>query len=192
MDRTREVLKEIIRTTQTILNDEAVVGLIDRVSSEITNALKKGRTVYFCGNGGSAADAQHLSAELSGRFYFDRDPLPAEALHGNTSAITAIANDYSYDEIYSRLLKGKARAGDVLVAISTSGNSTNILKAASTGREKGLIVVGLTGDGGGKMKDVCNYTIMVPSKDTARIQEAHIAIGHIICERVEKNIFSKE
>jgi D-sedoheptulose 7-phosphate isomerase len=146
--------------------------------------------VLFCGNGGSAADAQHLAAELSGRFYTDRDPLFAEALHVNTSYMTAVANDYSYDVVYERLVKAKGRKGDVLIGISTSGNSVNIIKALEYANSIGMITIGMTGETGGKMKDHCKYLINVPSKDTPRIQEVHILLGHIICEIVENSYFA--
>lgn len=146
----------------------------------------------FCGNGGSAADAQHLAAELSGRFYYDRAPLPAEALHANSSYITAVANDYSFDDIYARAVQGSGRKGDILIGISTSGNSENIIRAMKVAREIGILTVGMTGETGGKMKEFCDYLINVPSTDTPRIQEAHILIGHIICELVESSLFPKE
>jgi len=153
--------------------------------------LRTIKKYFFCGNGGSAADAQHIAAELSGRFYFDREPLFAEALHVNTSYLTAVANDYSYDEVFSRLVKAKGRAGDILIGISTSGNSKNVIKAIEVANEIGMISVGMTGKTGGKMKDICKYLINVPSTDTPRIQEGHIMIGHIICEIVEKVLFEK-
>jgi len=145
--------------------------------------------VLFCGNGGSAADAQHLAAELSGRFYYDRDPLYAEALHVNTSFLTAVANDYSYDQIYSRMIKGSGKKGDVLFGISTSGNSDNVVKALKQANSLGMKTVALTGDGGGVMASVADLCIKVPSDDTPRIQEAHIMIGHIICEIIESELF---
>jgi D-sedoheptulose 7-phosphate isomerase len=143
----------------------------------------------FCGNGGSAADAQHLAAELSGRFYKDRKALPSDALHCNTSYLTAVANDYSYDVIYSRLVDGTMNSGDVLIGLSTSGNSKNIINAFKTAKENGIITIGLTGESGGKMEILSDYLINVPSTDTPRIQEAHIMIGHIICELVESKLF---
>jgi D-sedoheptulose 7-phosphate isomerase len=143
----------------------------------------------FCGNGGSAADAQHLAAELSGRFYKDRKALPSDALHCNTSYLTAVANDYSYDVIYSRLVDGTMNSGDVLIGLSTSGNSKNIINAFEKAKEKGIITIGLTGESGGKMEILSDYLINVPSTDTPRIQEAHIMIGHIICELVESKLF---
>ncbi|MGE5383532.1 MAG: SIS domain-containing protein, partial [Omnitrophica WOR_2 bacterium] len=151
----------------------------------------RGNRVYFCGNGGSAADAQHLAAEFSGRFYYDRPPLDAEALHVNTSYLTAVGNDYSFNEVYARLIKGKGIKGDVLVAISTSGNSANILRAIDEARIIGMTIIGLTGSTGGNMKHACDLLINVPSSDTPRIQESHITIGHIICEIVESSIFPR-
>jgi D-sedoheptulose 7-phosphate isomerase len=161
----------------------------NQVVDVIVKAFKAGNRVYFAGNGGSAADAQHLAAEFSGRFYTDRLALPAEALHCNTSYLTAVANDYSYDEIYARLIRGIAHSGDVLVGLSTSGNSGNIVKAFETARQKQVITVGLTGESGGKMKSLSDYLFNIPSTDTPRIQESHILLGHIICELVESAYF---
>ncbi|HSB93677.1 MAG TPA: SIS domain-containing protein, partial [Flavitalea sp.] len=155
----------------------------------MVEALKKGNRVYFCGNGGSAADAQHLAAEFSGRFYTDRDALPAEALHCNTSYLTAVANDYSYDVVYARLIKGIGITGDYLVGLSTSGNSTNIVKAFEVCRDKGIKTVGFTGATGGHMKELSDYLLNVPATDTPRIQESHIMLGHIICQLVEELYF---
>jgi len=143
----------------------------------------------FCGNGGSAADAQHLAAELSGRFYKDRKALPSDALHCNTSYLTAVANDYSYDVVYSRLVDGTMVGGDVLIGLSTSGNSKNIINAFKAAKEKGIITISLTGETGGKLGILSNHLINVPTTDTPRIQEAHIMIGHIICELVESKLF---
>jgi D-sedoheptulose 7-phosphate isomerase len=184
-------ISESIQVKQNILENPELLSKISQVSQEIINAFKNDKKVLFCGNGGSAADAQHIAAELSGRFYFDREPLFAEALHVNTSYITAVANDYSYDEVFSRLVKAKGRAGDILIGISTSGNSKNVIKAIEVANEKGMITIGMTGKTGGKMKEICKYLINVPSTDTPRIQEAHIMIGHIICEIVEKVLFEK-
>lgn len=172
-----------------ILADENFQQKIESVIEVITTAFQKGNKVLFCGNGGSAADAQHLAAEFSGRFYIDRKALPSEALHCNSSYLTAVANDYSYDVIYSRIVDGTCVEGDVLVGLSTSGNSKNILNAFATAKEKGVITIGLTGAGGGKMREVSDYLFNVPSTDTPRIQESHIMIGHIICELVEAKIF---
>ena len=183
-------INDSISVKRQLLENRDLVTTILKVTEEIVLALKSDKKVLFCGNGGSAADAQHLAAELSGRFYFDREPLFAEALHVNTSYLTAVANDYSYDEVFSRLVKAKGRKGDVLVGISTSGNSKNVIKAIETANDIGMITVGMTGKTGGKMKNICKYLINVPSEDTPRIQEAHILIGHIICEIVEKEIFN--
>lgn len=172
-----------------LLADENFLQKIESVINVITSAFLKGNKVLFCGNGGSAADAQHLAAEFSGRFYIDRKALPSEALHCNSSYLTAVANDYSYDVIYSRIIDGTCVEGDVLVGLSTSGNSKNILNAFATAKEKGVVTIGLTGASGGKMKDVSDYLLNVPSTDTPRIQESHILVGHIICELVEAKIF---
>ena len=165
----------------------------DTLSSEILNAAQKikscldaGGKLLLMGNGGSAGDAQHIAAELTGRFYLDREPLDAEALHVNTSYLTAVANDYGYDQVYDRLVRAKGRAGDVLIAISTSGNSKNILLAAEAAKSIGMAVVGMTGKSGGHLNAVCDVLINVPDNDTPRIQECHIMIGHILCEFVEK------
>ena len=171
------------------MKNDAMIELIESIAADMVSALKKGNRIYFCGNGGSAADAQHLAAEFSGRFYIDRDALPAEALHCNTSYLTAVANDYSYDVIYARLIKGMGQPGDFLVGLSTSGNSANIVKAFEVAREKGIKTVGFTGESGGKMKELSDYLVNVPSKDTPRIQEAHIMVGHIICQLVEEQYF---
>ena len=173
-----------------LVSDNDLLDTISRIAGLIIEALKQDKKIMFCGNGGSAADAQHLSAELSGRFYLDRRPLYAEALHVNSSFMTAVANDYDYEEVYARLVKAKGRAGDVLVALSTSGQSPNILKAVSTANELGMITVGLTGQAGDSLQNLCVHTIRIPSKDTPRIQECHILIGHIICEMVEKEFAS--
>jgi len=183
------IISASIQVKQDILANGQMAATIEKVISVITQAFKNGNSVYFAGNGGSAADAQHLAAEFSGRFYKDRKALPSEALHCNTSYLTAVANDYSYDVIYSRLLEGLAKPGDVLVGLSTSGNSGNIVKAFEKSKELKVITIGFTGAAGGKMKEVSDYLINVPSTDTPRIQESHILVGHIICELVEKNIF---
>ena len=192
MDMTEKIKKIVqasIDVKQAILADEQMIARIQQIADEMVKALKKGNRIYFCGNGGSAADAQHLAAEFSGRFYTDRDALPAEALHCNTSYLTAVANDYSYDVVYARLIKGVGTPADFLVGLSTSGNSTNILKAFEVCREKGIVTVGFTGSTGGKMKEYSDYLVNVPSTDTPRIQESHIMLGHIICQLVEEQYF---
>ena len=167
-----------------------MLGQIKTVSEVLTQCFEDGNKVMFCGNGGSAADAQHLAAEFSGRFYLDRKALPAEALHCNSSYLTAVANDYSYDLIYSRLLEGIGKKGDVLVGITTSGNSKNIINAFIKAKEIGIQTIALTGETGGELKNHANLLINIPSLDTPRIQECHILIGHIICYLVEKNLFA--
>jgi len=189
MDQIKKLIEESIEVKNKILSNEGILIKIDELSDVAVAALKNNHRIYFCGNGGSAADAQHLAAEFSGRFYLDRDALPAEALHCNTSYLTAVANDYSYDVIYARLVKGLAHKGDVLIGLSTSGNSVNIVKAFETAREKGVITVAFTGAGGGKLKELSDYLFDVPSKNTPRIQESHIMIGHIICQLVEQRYF---
>jgi D-sedoheptulose 7-phosphate isomerase len=187
----KQLIQSSIEVKQQLLQDEVLMQQIATVVDVVTDTFKNGNAVYFAGNGGSAADAQHLAAEFSGRFYKDRKALPSDALHCNSSYLTAVANDYSYDVIYSRLLEGLAKKGDVLVGISTSGNSANIVKAFEMAASMGVITVGFTGANGGKMKNMANYLINVPSNMTPRIQESHILVGHIICELVEENIFGK-
>jgi D-sedoheptulose 7-phosphate isomerase len=186
-----DIIKASIDVKQQLLADEVLVNQIATVTDVITKAFQNGNAVYFAGNGGSAADAQHLAAEFSGRFYKDRKALPSDALHCNSSYLTAVANDYSYDVIYARLLEGLAKPGDVLVGISTSGNSGNIVKAFEMAKKIGVTTIGFTGHKGGQMKDLSEYLINVPSNTTPRIQESHILVGHIICELVEINIFGK-
>lgn len=188
-DNIISIIEQSIATKQAILKDETLLAAIEKATDLILNCFKAGGKVLFCGNGGSAADAQHLSAEFSGRFYTDRDPLPSEALHCNTSYLTAVANDYGYDVVYSRIVKGMGRKGDVLVSLSTSGNSLNIINAMKQANELGMINVSFTGETGGKMKEHSDVLINVPSKDTPRIQESHITIGHIICQLVEEGLF---
>jgi D-sedoheptulose 7-phosphate isomerase len=190
LSKIKSIVAESISVKSELLANETLLKKVEEIVTGMVTALEKGNRIYFCGNGGSAADAQHLAAEFSGRFYIDRDALPAEALHCNTSYLTAVANDYSYDVVYARLIKGLGVPGDFLVGLSTSGNSTNIMKAFEVAREKGIITVGFTGDTGGKMKELSDYLINVPSKNTPRIQESHILVGHIICELVEEKYFA--
>ena len=184
-----EIIKGSIELMQKIKNNIPLIKQIELVTLEIENALRKEGKILICGNGGSAADAQHIAAELSGRFYIDRKPLFAEALHTNTSYLTAVANDYSFDDVYSRLVLAKGRKGDVLIGISTSGNSINIVNAFKVANQIGMTSIGFTGESGGKMKNLCKYLINVPSNDIPRIQEAHIMICHIVCEIVENDLF---
>jgi len=188
-EKIKSIVQASIDVKKNILADEHLIALVQEIAEGMVEALKKGNRVYFCGNGGSAADAQHLAAEFSGRFYTDRDALPAEALHCNTSYLTAVANDYSYDVVYARLIKGIGLPGDYLVGLSTSGNSANIIKAFEVCRDKGIKTVGFTGATGGKMKELSDYLVNVPATDTPRIQESHIMLGHIICQLVEELYF---
>jgi D-sedoheptulose 7-phosphate isomerase len=188
-DKIRKIISESVAVKNNILENESILTTVHEVASLMVNALRQGNRIYFCGNGGSAADAQHLAAEFSGRFYLDRDALPAEALHCNTSYITAVGNDYGYDLVYARLIKGIGNKGDFLVGLSTSGNSVNIIKAFEIAREKGIITVGFTGESGGKMKGLSDYLLNVPSSNTPRIQESHIMLGHIVCQLVEEQYF---
>lgn len=192
MENLKRIFSESIEVKAKLMNDAKILETILKVSDEIVNCFAQDGKVLLCGNGGSAADAQHLAAEFSGRFYYDRPPLFAEALHVNTSYLTAVGNDYSYDEIYARLIQAKGRKGDVLIGLSTSGNSKNVIRAFEQARKQGMIVVAMTGETGGKMKECCDYLINVPSTDTPRIQEAHITIGHAICEFVESRVFPKQ
>lgn len=189
MNRISEAIRESVRVKERILADPWLIKEIEEVAMTCSQALCDGYKIMFCGNGGSAADAQHLAAELSGRFYIDRKPLAAEALTVNTSFLTAVSNDYSFEEVYARLVEGSGNEGDVLVGLSTSGNSENIIRAFKTAHLKNIITVGLTGESGGKLAPISDFIIKVPSADTPRIQEAHIMIGHIICELVERNLF---
>ena len=189
MIKIKNIVKASIEVKQSILQDESVLQTVNICVGIIVSAFKNGNKVLFCGNGGSAADAQHLAAEFSGRFYTDRDALPAEALHCNTSYLTAVANDYSFDVIYSRLIKGIGNKGDVLVGLSTSGNSKNIIKAFEVAKEKEMVTIGFTGETGGLLKNFTDHLINIPSTDTPRIQECHIMLGHIICQLVEEQYF---
>ncbi len=184
-------IEESIETKKKLLANEQLLQTIEKVSAATLQALKAGNKVLFCGNGGSAADAQHLAAEFSGRFYINRKALPAEALHCNTSYLTAVANDYSFDVIYSRIIEGIGNKGDVLIGLSTSGNSKNIIEAFRSAKEAGMITIAFTGETGGAMKEKVDYLINIPSANTPRIQESHIMVGHIICEWVEQEYFQQ-
>lgn len=191
MKRISEAIRQSVEVKQKILGDREILETIHKVAETCAQALCNGNKVLFCGNGGSAADAQHLAAELSGRFYYDRPPLAAESLTVNTSFITAVANDYSYDNVFARMLNSIGHQGDVLIGLSTSGNSENVIRAFKAAHEKGIITVGFTGEGGGRLNPLSDFIICVPSSDTPRIQESHIMIGHIICELIESSIFPK-
>ena len=165
-------------------------GAIAEVAGRVIQALREGHKVLLFGNGGSAADAQHIAAELSGKFTRDRDPLPAMALTTNTSSVTAIANDYGYENVFARQLQALAAEGDVVIGISTSGNSPSVLRAMEEAARCGTVTVALSGQGG-RLKELADLAIAVPSTDTPRIQEAHITIGHIICGLVEEELFGQ-
>ncbi len=182
-------IQDALSIKQQLLTDEHLHLTISQIANLIIDCYRKKGKVLFCGNGGSAADAQHLASELSGKYYFDRPPLFAEALHVNTSNLTAVANDYSFAEVYSRLVESMGRPGDVLIGLSTSGNSPNVINAIKQAKKIGLITIGFTGGDGGQLKGTCDYLIAIPSNDTPRIQECHILIGHTICQLVEHSLF---
>lgn len=188
----KRIIQSSITVKQEILANVTLLDKIQFAAEKMITCFENKGKVLFCGNGGSAADAQHLAAELSGRFYLDRDPLYAEALHVNSSYLTAMSNDYGFDQAYARMLKAVAGPGDILVAISTSGNSPNIINAVSEANTLGVHCIGMTGSSGGKMKEMVDTLINVPGTDTPRIQEAHILIGHAICELVERAIFGQK
>ena len=185
----RKNLSDSIALRQALLADEALLATTLAVAEVIVACYRNDGKVFFCGNGGSAADAQHLAAELSGRYYYHRPPLFAEALHVNTSYITAVANDYSFEEIYSRWVTAIGRKGDVLIALSTSGNSANVVRAVRKANENDMVTVGLTGGGGGQLGPLSDHLLAIPSSDTPRIQECHMLLGHTICELVERSMF---
>lgn len=187
--RINKCISNSVENYQRVLNDEILQENIENIVVKSVEAFRNDKKMLFCGNGGSASDAQHIAAELTGRFYSDRPPLYAEALHVNSSYMTAVANDYGYDETYARMLEACGRKGDILVGISTSGNSPNIVKSLKKANEIGLTTIGFTGVNGGKMNDICDIMIKIPSDDTPRIQEAHILVGHIICQLIEEEMF---
>lgn len=191
IDFIQSKIKNSIELKTKLLNDSTVLKQVEGLVNDIITCYKNGGKVLWCGNGGSAADAQHLAAELSGRFYYDRPPLFSEALHVNTSYTTAVANDYGYELIYSRLIKAMGKKGDVLIGLSTSGNSANVINAIEEANKMGMITSSFTGESGGKMKDLSTYLINIPSSDTPRIQECHMLLGHTICELVELKLFPK-
>ncbi|MCB0526029.1 MAG: D-sedoheptulose 7-phosphate isomerase [Saprospiraceae bacterium] len=184
-------IQESINTKQALLGDPANLESIIQAAECMVQTFKTGGKVLLCGNGGSAADAQHIAAELSGRFYIDRPPLYAEALHVNSSYLTAVSNDYGYEIVFSRMLEAAGKPGDTLIALSTSGNSGNIIKTIECAKKQSMHVIGFTGASGGKMDKLCDIMLKVPSNDTPRIQESHILLGHILCELVEKELFGK-
>jgi len=187
----KSVIQSSIDLKTSVLGDPKLIDTVQQIVNEFVRCYENGGKVLFCGNGGSAADAQHLAAELSGRFYFDRHPLFAEALHVNSSYVTAVANDYGYDEIFARLVMAMGSKDDVLVGLTTSGNSPNIIRAFTEANSLGMLTVGFTGETGGQLAEKCTYLLNIPSKDTPRIQEVHILLGHIICELVEEKLFKE-
>jgi len=186
-----QAIHNSVSVKEKIASSGPLLERIEKATQIVIDCFNNNGKVLFCGNGGSAADAQHLAAELSGRFYFNRPPLQAEALHVNTSFLTAVANDFGFEQAFARMVDAWGKKGDVLVALSTSGNSPNIIAAVEAGRKNKMIVIGFTGITGGKIADYCDVLLNVPSTDTPRIQEAHILIGHIICELAEKALFVK-
>ena len=188
-DLINKVISDSISVKQAILQDELLLQTVQQVTDACVNSLRAKGKILFAGNGGSAADAQHLAPEVSGRFYLDREPLFAEALHVNTSYVTAVANDYAYDEIYARLVRAMGAPGDVLFAISTSGNSPNIIKAVEAAKKIGFTVVAMTGADGGKLNRLADLLINIPSSTTPRIQEGLMLLGHLICEMIEVKMF---
>ncbi len=192
MERIESIVNESIQVKKAFLANKELLNILKTAAEFCIESLKQDGKILLCGNGGSAADAQHIAAELSGRFQYDRDPLFAEALHVNSSYLTAVANDYSYDVVFSRLVKAMGRPNDVLIALSTSGNSKNVVNAVSQAKKQKMTTIGLTGANGGTLAQMCDLCINVPSNNTARIQETHILIGHILCERIERTLFHRD
>lgn len=184
-----ELISESIAVKEAILDDPELIAEVVAVATLIVETYRNGGKVLIAGNGGSAADAQHIAAELVSRFTLDRAALPAMALTTDTSILTAIGNDYGFEHLFARQIEAHGRPGDVFIGISTSGNSPNVLRALTTANERGLVAVGLTGASGGKMSDLCRHCIHIPSTNTARIQEGHILIGHILCATTERGLF---
>ncbi len=184
-------IRESLETKESILRDSELLSQIETVGLKCIGVYRSGRKLLLAGNGGSAADAQHLAAELVSKFYFDRPGLPCVALTTNTSVITAIGNDYEMARVFARQVEANGVDGDLFIGISTSGNSQNVIEALKTCREKKITTVGLTGSAGGEMKEFCDYCFKIPSNDTPRIQESHIMIGHILCEIIEDGLFGK-
>jgi D-sedoheptulose 7-phosphate isomerase len=189
IEKTKETIKDSIRVKELILADAGLMKKIGEASEMMVGCYRNGGRVFFAGNGGSAADAQHLACELVSKFFMEREGLPAEALNCNTSILTAVGNDYSYNRVFARQIEANGKKGDVFVGMSTSGNSGNIIETIASCRKKGITAIGMTGEGGGKMAALCDILIAVPSKITPRIQEAHITIGHIVCEIIEFEMF---
>ncbi len=184
-------IEKSLKLKQDLFSSNETKQLIQEVSDEIIKAYKNGKKTLIAGNGGSAADAQHIAGEFVSRFYFDRPGLASIALTTDTSILTAIGNDYGYEKLFSRQLQANGVSGDVFIGISTSGNSKNVIEALNYAKANGIITVGLTGEKGGIMKELCDYCICMPSNETPRVQEGHILVGHIICAVVEEAIFGK-
>jgi D-sedoheptulose 7-phosphate isomerase len=186
MSLIKQRFEESIATKQSTLKDAALISKIEEIANLGIVALRNGGKIIFCGNGGSAVDSMHLAAELSGRYYVDRPPLNAESLSADNAFLTAVANDYGYEYVFSRLLRAKGKKGDILIGMSTSGNSKNIVEAFKVAKEVGVTAIGWTGSKSCLMDD-CDVLLKVPSSDTPRIQETQMLIGHIICEIIEKH-----
>ena len=184
-----DILNDSFNNLQKVINDKGLTAEIEIVTTKIIQAFKDGNKLLLCGNGGSASDAQHVAAELSGRFIKERKPLYAEALHVNSSYMTAVSNDYGFESTYSRMLEAIGKKGDVLIALSTSGNSENVINAVKMANSLGMLSVGMSGAMGGEIKDLCQHNIIIPSSNTARVQEAHILVGHIFCQIIEEQLF---
>ncbi len=184
-----DILNDSFNNLQKVINDRVLIAEIEIVTTKIIQAFTDGNKLLLCGNGGSASDAQHIAAELSGRFIKERKPLYAEALHVNSSYMTAVSNDYGFESTYSRMLEAIGKKGDVLIALSTSGNSENVINAVKMANSLGMLSVGMSGAMGGKIKDLCHHNIIIPSSNTARVQEAHILVGHTFCQIIEEQLF---
>ena len=189
-DMIRKLLQDSIDVKQTILADHAMLSAIADVAQRCVDTLRSGNKLLLAGNGGSASDAQHIAAELVGRFEVDRKGLPAIALTTNASQLTAISNDYGYEAVFSRQVQAFGAKGDLFIGLSTSGNSANVVAAAEVAKAQGLTIVGMTGKSGGKLEALCDACLKIPSTNTARIQEAHITVGHIVCAQIERELFS--
>jgi len=184
-----DILNDSFNNLQKVISDKGLILEIETITTKIIKAFKDGNKLLLCGNGGSASDAQHIAAELSGRFIKERKPLYAEALHVNSSYMTAVSNDYGFESTYSRMLEAIGEKGDVLIALSTSGNSENVVNAVKMANSLDMLSVGMSGATGGKIKELCQHNIIIPSSNTARIQEAHIIVGHIFCQIIEEKLF---
>jgi D-sedoheptulose 7-phosphate isomerase len=185
----RERIEENTAVTRALLDDHSLIALVVDVAHDLATVLRENRCIYLAGNGGSAADAQHIAAELVGEYKIQRRALPVHALTVNTSSLTAIANDHGFETVFARQLEAVGSTGDVVIAISTSGNSRNLLQAVRVAKEQGMMSIGMTGREGGELKRIVDRCICVPSEETPRVQEAHILIGHLLCEMIEAELF---